>query len=299
MNHTSYSLYHRVKFSDRSAECGEWKELINKKYHYDEKNFANTCHYLFHTPWPKTPITKWIDSIGYSFLIAIFLEFIIVAFTDTYHELTSFFRIALFTLTSSILINCIYNSLFFKRKFRVTTFNRKLGTITKNSGSNYQVSECCFEIISRYTRSNSGVYTDYYLAISTPEGNLCTYKEYDLQELYLIKDFLANFMKIDEPLPDLPFLEHLREKDSSTQKFDEKHQRPKRLWRDMSTGTMSWLQQLCEESIDAFDFDKTREENLNNGWKPTLSLLKYGQYAAFLSRIKDQRLKALYPNYER
>ncbi|MEJ2044932.1 MAG: hypothetical protein P8X89_16825, partial [Reinekea sp.] len=61
-------------------------------------------------------------------------------------------------------------------------------------------------------------------------------------------EYLQHFMDVSRPLPDVPQLEPYRHLDPTTREWDKKHNRPPRLWRDM---TQEEYRQLIDASIEA------------------------------------------------
>ncbi|MEJ2061814.1 MAG: hypothetical protein P8X74_00790 [Reinekea sp.] len=80
-------------------------------------------------------------------------------------------------------------------------------------------------------------------------------------------EYLQHFMDVSRPLPDVPQLEPYRHLDPTTREWDKKHNRPPRLWRDM---TQEEYRQLIDASIEAakiYPFLAPDEVNAQ-GWKP-------------------------------
>jgi hypothetical protein len=80
-------------------------------------------------------------------------------------------------------------------------------------------------------------------------------------------EYYRHYMDVSRPLPDIPFWEPYRHLDPTTKAWDEKHNRPERLWRDMDEET---YEKMVEASITAakkypyLKPEKAKEE----GWQP-------------------------------
>lgn len=88
-------------------------------------------------------------------------------------------------------------------------------------------------------------------------------------EVYLEWERLHQFMDISQPMPDRVITEPARQFDPVTAEYDEKHNRPKHFWRDMSDEEFEIRREAARKAAKDFPWGKTREQALASGWKPS------------------------------
>ena len=88
-------------------------------------------------------------------------------------------------------------------------------------------------------------------------------------EVYLEWERLHQFMDISQPMPDRVITEPARQFDPVTAEYDEKHDRPKHFWRDMSDEEFEIRREAARKAAKDFPWGKTREQALASGWKPS------------------------------
>ena len=80
-------------------------------------------------------------------------------------------------------------------------------------------------------------------------------------------EYYRHYMDVSRPLPDIPFWEPYRHLDPTTKAWDEKHNRPKRLWRDMDEETYEKMVEASIAAAKKYPYlkpEKAKEE----GWQP-------------------------------
>ena len=88
-------------------------------------------------------------------------------------------------------------------------------------------------------------------------------------EVYLEWERLHQFMDISQPIPDRVITEPARQFDPVTAEYDEKHDRPKHFWRDMSDEEFEIRREAARKAAKDFPWGKTRKQALASGWKPS------------------------------
>ena len=88
-------------------------------------------------------------------------------------------------------------------------------------------------------------------------------------EVYLEWERLHQFMDISQPMPDRVITEPARQFDPVTAEYDEKHERPKHFWRDMSDEEFEIRREAARKAAKDFPWGKTRKQALASGWKPS------------------------------
>lgn len=88
-------------------------------------------------------------------------------------------------------------------------------------------------------------------------------------EVYLEWERLHQFMDISQPMPDRVITEPARQFDPITAEYDEKHDRPKHFWRDMSDEEFEIRREAARKAAKDFPWEKTRAQALASEWKPS------------------------------
>lgn len=83
----------------------------------------------------------------------------------------------------------------------------------------------------------------------------------------LLWEYYQHYMDVSRPLPDVPFFEPYRHLDPTTRKWDEEHNRPPRLWRDMDNDTYVKLVDEAIVAAKAYPFLEP-EKAEKQGWTP-------------------------------
>ena len=83
-------------------------------------------------------------------------------------------------------------------------------------------------------------------------------------------EIIQHYMDVTRPLPDIPRFEPYRHLDPVTKAWDEQHQRPRWLWRDMDPEEYSKLGTASFKAAMAYPFDRFRDPDPENvkEWKP-------------------------------
>ena len=83
-------------------------------------------------------------------------------------------------------------------------------------------------------------------------------------------EILQHYMDVTRPLPDIPRFEPYRHLDPVTKAWDEQHQRPRWLWRDMDPEEYARLSRASLEAALAYPFDRFRDPDPEKAkeWKP-------------------------------
>ncbi|MCH8530898.1 MAG: hypothetical protein LAT65_08595 [Saccharospirillum sp.] len=83
-------------------------------------------------------------------------------------------------------------------------------------------------------------------------------------------EILQHYMDVTRPLPDIPRFEPYRHLDPVTKAWDEEHQRPRWLWRDMDTEEYGKLARASAEAAKAYPFEQYRDPDPEKvkEWKP-------------------------------
>lgn len=83
-------------------------------------------------------------------------------------------------------------------------------------------------------------------------------------------EILQHYMDVTRPLPDIPRFEPYRHLDPATKAWDEEHQRPRWLWRDMDPEEYAKLGRASFEAAKAYPFDQYRDPDPEKvkEWKP-------------------------------
>lgn len=83
-------------------------------------------------------------------------------------------------------------------------------------------------------------------------------------------EIIQHYMDVTRPLPDVPHFEPFRHLDPVTKTWDEEHQRPRWLWRDMNPEEYLQLALASSKAAQAYPFDLLHDPDPDKvkAWKP-------------------------------
>ncbi|MFT7528713.1 MAG: hypothetical protein ACI9LY_003876 [Arenicella sp.] len=87
------------------------------------------------------------------------------------------------------------------------------------------------------------------------------------QDIFMKWEHIQQYMDASQPLPDVPELEPFRHLDEVTAGWDKQHQRPPKLFEEMTDRTFSkYINKILDYS-NGFNWGETRESAIRRGWQ--------------------------------